>query len=130
MCSLWLSLALICCTASVQSQLCDSDSECDGEKCCTTGKCAERRIAVATKKVQTYLTYCACQVDNDCNSGEQCQHMPPIGRFCSRSDESSLVTSRPTWESSTYKPYTYNHSIVFGVVIAQEATRLAKTDNV
>ena len=106
-CSIWLpTLALICCTASVQSQLCDSDSECDGEKCCPTGKCTERII---------YIIFgCPCQVDKDCNSGERCLHRPPIGGFCSRPDESSTVTLQPTWESFTYEPYTYNHCISNG----------------
>lgn len=59
-CSLSLSLALICWTGSVQSQSCYEDRQCT-YKCCKSGTCAD-----------TWLRTCPCRVDSECESNEIC----------------------------------------------------------
>lgn len=90
--SLWLSLAVICYTSSVQSQSCYWNSDCNSGKCChRTRKCAKE-----------FRTPCPpeCHYNTDCKPYEECR-----AGFCFY----RLFTRRPlsTFNFPTWRPYTF-----------------------
>ena len=85
--SLWLSLAVICYTSSVQSQSCLWNYECNTGKCCRTGKCAKE-----------FRSPCPCQHDNHCKSYEECRE-----GLCYFKKVTPYTFNWPTWRPYTFK---------------------------
>ena len=84
-----LTLALMCCTGSIQSQACLWDHQCDSGKCCAaTQTCAMEK-------------FCPCYDNSDCRDGETCYSHDNSKRFC------GYRKTRPTF--TTPEPLTYDH---------------------
>ena len=87
-CSLSLSLGLICFTGSVQSQSCYEDRQCASSQCCKSGTCAD-----------IWPGTCPCRFDSQCRSNEKCSAGSCSLRIYRRS-------TTPVFNFPSQKPYT------------------------